>query len=386
VIVRAGIFYDGTLAEPRKNVDLLTDGDRIAEIRNAAEGTAVDLSAACVTPGLVNAHVHIVGSGEANTMAAVASMNQNQTMIAAVANAAKTLRSGITMVRDLGSNLGIAPAVRDAIDAGKIPGPRMRAAGRALCMTGGHGWFVGCQIDSPWEARKAVREELFAGADCIKVIATGGVLTKGAVPGNAQLLPEELEAAISEAHRHGLRVAAHAIGTEGINNALRAGIDSIEHGHMLDDESIALFKMHDVYLVPTLAAPTCILENIADGGQPAFVVQKAEHVNEAMLRNIRRAYEAGVKIAGGSDAGTPFNYHDNYAREVELMHQLLGMTPQQALNAATSVAAELIGLHRGVLAPGEPADLVLFARDIQNDIRTLREPQVVIKAGKPIAR
>jgi imidazolonepropionase-like amidohydrolase len=105
-----------------------------------------------------------------------------------------------------------------------------------------------------------------------------------------------------------------------------------------------------------------------------------------MLRNIRRAYEAGVKIAGGSDAGTPFNYHDNYAREVELMHQLLGMTPQQALNAATSVAAELIGLHRGVLAPGEPADLVLFARDIQNDIRTLREPQVVIKAGKPIAR
>ena len=307
-------------------------------------------------------------------------------MLAAVTNAAKSLRAGVTTVRDLGSNLGIGQALRDAIDAGTIPGPRMRAAGRALCMTGGHGWWIGRPIDSPWDARKAVREELLAGADCIKMIATGGVLTKGAVPGNAQLLPDELEAAINEAHRHGLRVAAHAIGTEGINNALRAGIDSIEHGHMLDDESIELFKTHNVYLVPTLAAPTCILEHIHDGGQPAFVIAKAEQVNEAMLRNIRRAYEAGVKIAGGSDAGTPFNDHDNYGREVELMHQLLGMTPQQALHAATNVAAELIGLHRGVLAPGEPADAVLFARDINEDIRTLREPQLVIKAGTAITR
>jgi imidazolonepropionase-like amidohydrolase len=381
VILRAGILYDGTLAEPRKNVDLVIEGERITEIRNASEGTSPDFSAACITPGLVNAHVHMVGSGEPNTMAVIALMNQNQAMLAAVSNAAKTLRAGITMVRDLGSHLGIGEALRDAIDGGAIPGPRMRAAGRALCMTGGHGWFIGRQIDSPWDARKAIREELFAGADCIKLIATGGVLTKGAVPGNAQLLPDELEAAINEAHRHGLRVAAHAIGTEGIKNALRAGIDSIEHGHMLDDEAIALFKERDVYLVPTLAAPTCILEHIHDGGQPAFVVQKAELVNEAMLRNIRRAYEAGVKIAGGSDAGTPFNLHENYSREVELMHQLLGMTPQQALHAATNVAADLVGLHRGVLAPGEPADAVLFARDISDDIRTLREPQRVFKAG-----
>ena len=317
----------------------MIDNDRITEIRNAASGTQPDFTAACITPGLVNAHVHMIGSGEANTMATVASMDQNQAMLAAVANAMKSLRAGVTTVRDLGSHLGIAQALRDAIDGGKVPGPRMRTAGRALCMTGGHGWWIGRAIDSPWDARKAVREELLAGADCIKMIATGGVLTKGAVPGNAQLLPDELEAAISEAHRHGLRVAAHAIGTEGINNALRAGIDSIEHGHMLDDESIELFKTRDVYLVPTLSAPTCILEHIHDGGQPAFVIQKAEQVNEAMLRNIRRAYEAGVKIAGGSDAGTPFNDHDNYAREVELMHRLLGMTPQQALHAATNTAA-----------------------------------------------
>jgi imidazolonepropionase-like amidohydrolase len=384
VILRAGILYDGTLSAPKRNVDIVIDGGHVSEIRNAAEGIAPDATAACITPGMVNAHVHLIGSGEPNTMAAIALANQNQLMLAAVANAAKSLRAGVTTVRDLGSPHGIAPALRDAIDAGGVPGPRMRAAGRALCMTGGHGWWIGRAIDSPFEARKAVREEMLDGADCIKVIATGGVLTKGAVPGNAQLLPDELDSAISEAHRHGLRVASHAIGTEGIKNALRAGIDSIEHGHMLDDEAIELFKARDVYLVPTLSAPTCILEHIHDGAQPAFVVEKAQRVNEAMLRNIRRAFETGVKIAGGSDAGTPYNPHENYAYEVELMHSLLGMTPQRALHAATAVAAELIGLHRGTLSPGEPADLLLLGRDIAEDIRALREPQRVIKAGTTI--
>ncbi|MGA8535717.1 MAG: amidohydrolase family protein [Candidatus Tumulicola sp.] len=379
-VVRAGTLYDGTLEPPKRNVDLVIDGSgRIAGL-TAASGEC-DLQAACVTPGLVNAHAHLEASGEPDLMGAFVTTPPNQRLLNAVANARKTLEAGITTIRDVGCSNGFAQSVRDAIDAGKIPGPRMRCAGAVLCMTGGHGWPIGRMVDSPWDARKAVREQLFAGADCIKLIATGGVLTKGAVPGNAQLTPDELEAAVDEAHRHGLRAAAHAIGTLGIKNALRAGIDSIEHGTLLDDEAIALFKERRTYLVPTLSAPTCIMSHLEDGTQPQYVVDKARGLNEVMLTNLRRAYEAGVRFAGGSDAGTPYNYHENYALEIELMWSMLGMTAQQALHAATAVAAELIGLHGGILAVGEPADLLLLDRDAGDDVRALREPKTVMKGG-----
>jgi imidazolonepropionase-like amidohydrolase len=379
MIVRAGVLYDGTLEPPKRRVDLVIADGRISEIRTATG--ECDLEGACVTPGLVNAHAHLEGSGEPDMMGMIQTTTPNQRLLRAVANACKSIKAGVTTIRDVGSSNRIAADVRDAIEEARIPGPRMRAAGAVLCMTGGHGWPIGRAVDSPWDARKAVREQMLGGADCIKMIATGGVLTKGAVPGNAQLTLDELQAAIDEAHRHGLRVAAHAIGTQGIKNALRAGIDSIEHGSLLDDEAIALFKERNVYLVPTLSAPTCILANLERGEQPKYVVEKARGLNDAMLGNIRKAYDAGVRIAGGSDAGTPYNYHENYAQEVELMWSLLGMTPQQALHAATNVAAELIGLHRGLLAVGEPADLLLLRRDAGEDVRALREPQLVFKNG-----
>jgi imidazolonepropionase-like amidohydrolase len=379
MIVRAGILYDGTLEPPKRNVDLVVNEGRIEALR-AASGQC-DLEAPCVTPGLVNAHAHLEASGEPDMMGMISTTTRNQRMLRAVENARKSVKAGVTTIRDVGCSNAIAPDIRDAIEEGRIPGPRMRAAGAVLCMTGGHGWPIGRAVDSPWDARKAVREQMWAGADCIKLIATGGVLTKGAVPGNAQLTPDELSSAIEEAHRHGLRVAAHAIGTQGIKNALRAGIDSIEHGTLLDDEAIQLFKARNVYLVPTLSAPTCILAHLEDGQQPEYVQKKARSLGDVMTQNLRKAYENGVRIAGGSDAGTPYNYHEDYGREVELMWSLLGMTPQQALHAATSVAAELVGLHKGLLAVGEPADLLLLRADVGQDVRALREPQLVLKGG-----
>ena len=379
MIVRAGVLYDGTLEPPKRNVDLIVNDGRIEEFR-AASGEC-DLEAACVTPGLVNAHAHLEASGEPDMMGMISTTTRNQRLLRAVENARKSIKAGVTTIRDVGSSNAIAQDVRDAIEEGRIAGPRMRAAGAVLCMTGGHGWPIGRAVDSPWDARKAVREQMWAGADCIKLIATGGVLTKGAVPGNAQLTPDELSSAIEEAHRHGLRVAAHAIGTQGIKNALRADIDSIEHGTLLDDEAIELFKQRNVYLVPTLSAPTCILAHLEDGQQPEYVQKKARGLGDVMAKNLRKAYESGVRFAGGSDAGTPYNYHEDYAQEVELMWSLLGMTPQQALHAATSVAAELVGLHNGLLAVGEPADLLLLRADAGQDVRALREPQLVLKGG-----
>ena len=379
MIVRAGVLYDGSLDPPRKNVDLTIEDGVVQELRDA--GGRVDFEAACVTPGLVNAHAHLEMSGEADPMTAISAMPPLERMLRAVENAQKSLHAGVTTIREPGGSEAIAIRIRDAVNEGRLAGPRISAAGYVLCMTGGHGWFIGREVDSPWDARKAVREQRKAGADCIKLIATGGVLTKGAVPGLAQLLEEEMRAACDEAHRHEMRVAAHAIGTEGIKNALRAGVDSIEHGHMLDDEALELFARTGAYLVPTLTAPTCILEHAEEGGQPEYVVRKAREVNEHMLRNIKRAFKAGVKIAGGSDAGTPFNYHDAYAEEVLLMERVLGMTPHQALHAATATAAELTGLHRGILAQGEPADLLLLDRDAGKDLTALRSPRAVFKAG-----
>lgn len=384
MIVRAGVLYDGSMKRPRRNADLVIEDGRISAIRDA-QGEC-DREAACVTPGMVNAHVHLEMSGQPDPIGIVNHYTAIQRTLHAVENARKTLRAGVTTVRDVGANDAIAIEIRDAVEAGRIPGPRLRAAGKVLCMTGGHGWPIGRAVDSPWDARKGVREQRLSGADCIKLIATGGVLTKGAVPGVAQLTIEEMSAACEEAHRHDMRVAAHAIGTEGIKNALRSGVDSIEHGHMLDDEAIELFKERGAYLVPTLTAPTCILEHAENGGQPDYVVRKAREINEHMLRNIRRAFEAGVKVAGGSDAGTPFNFHERYADEVVLMHKLLGMTPQQALHAATAVAAELIGLHRGILAAGEPADLLLLETDIERDLATLTHPVAVIRGGEDVTR
>lgn len=363
---------------------MLVAGERITHVGDGATviPTGVrTIEAPCVVPGLINAHVHLEMSGEAQTTSVFVLTTPTQRALACAENARKTVYSGVTTVRDLGSTENLAIDVRDAVAAGRIPGPTVLAAGRAVCMTGGHGWFVGRQADGELDVRIAVREQRRDGADCIKFIATGGVLTKGAVPGIEQLDEDELRSGITEAHKHGMRCAAHAIGAGGIRNALRAGIDSIEHGHLVDDEGIALFLEHDAYLVPTLAAIRCIVESGENAGMPDFVLRKARDIAEHAATNLKKALAAGVKFAGGSDAGTPFNAHDAYAYELELMQSMLGMSARQALRTATVTGADLLAIDRGKLGVGNVADLVLLRSEIDGDARPYRAPIAVIKAG-----
>ncbi len=382
--IRFGALHDG-LGAPKQRGTMLLDGGLVTQVGGPEleipAGTRT-IEAACVVPGLINAHVHLEACGETQTMTVFVLTTPTQRALACASNARKSLEAGVTTVRDLGSTEKLSIDTRDAINAGTIVGPNVVAAGRAVCMTGGHGWFLGRQADGEWDVRKAVREQLRDGADCIKFIATGGVLTKGAVPGIEQLCEDELRAGIEEAHKHGLRCAAHAIGSGGIKNALRAGIDSIEHGHLVDDEGIALFVERDAYLVPTLAAIRCIVDADPSAGMPDFVVRKAREIAEYAETNLRRARSAGVRFAGGSDAGTPFNYHDAYAYEVELMQSMLGMTAREALRAATVGSAGLLGVKRGTLGPSDVADLLVLGSDIDASPYALRDPQVVIKRGE----
>jgi imidazolonepropionase-like amidohydrolase len=384
IAIRTGRLYDGTDAAPRQNATLVLEEGRIAGIAGTDGPADADRTyeAAAVVPGLINSHVHLEVNGEPDTATFFLIRTPAERTLDSARNARLSLEAGVTTVRDLGGAATNAIVLRDAIARGEHVGPTIVPAGRALCMTGGHGFFLGSrETDGPWDARKAVREQRKAGATCIKLIATGGVLTKGAVPGQDQLTEDEMRAAVTEAHTHDMRVAAHAIGTNGIKNALRAGVNSIEHGHLLDDEAIELFKQRGTYLVPTLAAVWRIYENVAGGAQPDYVVRKATEIYHQAGENIGKAYRAGVKIAGGSDAGTPYNRHEDYAYEVELMSTVLGMTPQQALTAATATAAQLLGVDAGVLAAQRPADLLLLDRDPGADVRAVREPRVVIKGG-----
>ena len=387
LIVRFGTLHDN-VGKPRRNGVLVIEGDHITEIGDRVAGAADKtggarvLEAVCVVPGLINAHAHLEMSGEAQTTSVFILTTPTQRTMTCAENASKSLRAGVTTIREIGGTENIAMDLRDAIDAGRLPGPKIVAAGQPICMTGGHGWWAGRQADGPWDVCKAVREQRRGGADCIKFIATGGVLTKGAVPGIEQLTEDEMRAGIDEAHKHGMHCAAHAIGTSGIKNAIRAGIDSIEHSHLIDDDGIRLMVERGTYLVPTLSAIMCIIEAGPDAGMPDFVTRKAREILEHAEGNLRKARAAGVKFAGGSDAGTPFNYHDAYWRELELMQSMLGMNAREALFAASASAADLLGVKRGRLQEGEIADLLLLDHDIDSDARAFRDPTVVIKNGR----
>jgi imidazolonepropionase-like amidohydrolase len=389
VILRGATLIDGTGAPPVRDRAVVVTDRRISSIvadRPPRDGAVLDLGGLTLLPGLVNCHAHLCLSGDADPSRTLTDESYAATVVNAVVRARRTVEAGVTTVRDLGGREYAEIAVRDAVRAGLVPGPRILCAGRAVCITGGHGWrLLGRQADGPDDLRRAVREQLRAGADVIKLIATGGVMTPGVDPRAAQLTLEELRAGVDEAHRARRRAAAHAMADEGIAWCLDAGIDTIEHGVFLTEALAARMATQGTALVATLVAPHAIVEGGLAAGIPEFAVTKSLALRERHLESFRLALRAGVTIAAGTDAGTPLNPHGTIVPELALMVGA-GMAPLQALRAATSVAAQVLGIaaDTGSIAPGLAADLIAVEGDPATDIKALDAIRLVIADGRTV--
>ncbi len=385
------IFTHGNIVDVIQET-VIADGSVLAEdgvIREigteipAPDGAkVVDLKGKTMTPGLFNCHVHMCADAGTGVHQQISQAAQ---AIRAVKNLRTLVNSGVTYIRDAGAPAYIDVDLHNAQLAGDIVAPEMQTSCRCICMTGGHGHAEGREADGPDECRKAAREQLKAGANWIKVMATGGVMTKGVEPGSPQLTEEELRAAIEEAHKAGARTFTHAQGMTGIKNALRAGVDSIEHGFYMDQWCYDFMKEHDVFYVPTLAAPYWIQKYGTEAGIPDFMVRKVERTIADHQENFRRAHKAGVKIALGTDAGTPFNSYDKTAFEAVLMVQN-GMTPMEALQCGTLHAARLLGVTdtHGSITVGKRANFAVFEGDPLEDIQALLDCAMTVIGGEVV--
>ncbi len=387
ILIGAAVI-DGTGSEPVKGRAVVVEDGRIAGVvdeARAPRGERVDLAGHTLLPGLINCHVHLCLGAEPDPVRPLREEPLGLTAIKALARARQTVEAGVTTVRDLGGREYAELAVRRAVQDGLFAGPRILAAGRPICMTGGHGHWLAREADGPDDARKAVREQLKAGVDVIKLIATGGVMTAGVEPGSPQLTREEMRAAIEEAAKAGRRTAAHAQGASGIRDAVLAGISSIEHGIYLTEEIIARMRQEGTYLVPTLIAPAAIAAGGLAAGIPDFMVRKAEAVIPAHVASFQQALRSGVLIAAGADSGTPLNPHGSLVPELELMVKY-GMAPLGAIRAATSAAADLLGLGAtiGRIAPGYAADLIAVAANPAERIQALGDVRRVWLGGRPL--
>ncbi|NWF92801.1 MAG: amidohydrolase family protein [Syntrophaceae bacterium] len=363
---------------------VLVEGERIAkvsekEISIPKEAQRIDLEGRSLLPGFIDCHVHLCLDGSPDPIGALVREHASMVTLKAAEAARRTLLAGVTTVRDMGGKEGIDLGLKAAIRSGLILGPRMLASGRLICMTGGHGWQLGKEADGPDEVRKAAREEVKAGVDVVKLMATGGVMTPDVEPGSEQLTEDELRAGIEEAHKAGRRTATHAMGTQGILNALRAGIDSIEHGVFLNEEAISLMVKRAVPLVPTLSALYHIEKKGIAAGIPAFAVEKTLRIKPFHLESVRMARESGVCVAMGTDAGTPFNLHgENLGELMRLME--VGYSAMEAIQAATQVAAKVVGLEKelGTIEEGKLADLVVVEGDPIEEIDILLKPEAIL--------
>ena len=390
LVLSGARIIDGTGAEPVRGRSVVVDKGVIAAVvddARAPRGSRMDLAGHTLLPGLINCHVHLCLGGEADPVRPLREEPLATTAIKALVRARQTAEAGVTTVRDLGGREYAEIAVRRAIQDRLVDGPRIVAAGRPVCMTGGHGHWLAREADGPDDARRAVREQLKAGADVIKIIATGGVMTPGVEPGSPQLTLAEMRAAIEEAGRAGRRTAAHAMAATGIRDAIAAGITSIEHGIYLTEEIVAHMRRDGTFLVPTLNAPAAIATGGLAAGIPDFMVRKSELVVPPHVASFRLAHQSGVRIAAGADSGTPLNFHGSLLPELSLMVKY-GMTPLEAIRSATATAADCLGLGDtvGRVAPGYAADLIAVAGDPAERIEALADLRLVLVGGRALLR
>lgn len=405
LLVRAGRLVDGVSAAPREKVTLVVEGERIAAVEPgfrapAAGERLVDLSDATVLPGFIDLHVHL--GMEMSPGAYIEQFTRNPADLAlrAAAHARKTLRAGFTTVRNLGDSYNVTISLRDAIRAGWVEGPRVFTAGKAIGTTGSHadptnGW---CELivgdpgpkegvaNGPDEMAKAVRQRYKDRADLIKITATGGVLSLARSPNAPQFTEDEVAAVVRTARDYDLPVAVHAHGAEGMKRALRAGVDSIEHGTQMDDEAIRLFKEKGAWYVPTLSAGIFVGEKAKVPGYfPEVVRPKAELIGAQIRATAAKAVKAGVPIAFGTDAGV--GPHGENGKEFGYLVEA-GMTPMEAVQAATSRAAKVLRAAKdlGSLEAGKYADLVAYRKDPLADVSVLvTPPDLVMKSGAVVA-
>jgi imidazolonepropionase-like amidohydrolase len=403
VVIHAGALLDRPGRAPRRNASIIVRGNRIERVEDGfapvpAGGRLIDLRDRFVLPGLIDSHVHLT-SDRAGIEGQLAGITESTPLRAyeAAWNAQKTLQAGFTTVRNLGSADGVTLGLRDAIARGWATGPRIVDAGSGISTTTGHmdptlgmreefhealrSGMTTC--DGADDCRRAVRRQIARGVDLIKIATTGGVNSRIGLGLGAQMFEDEVRAVVETAHLYGKKVAVHAHGADGINLALRAGADSIEHGTLIDEESLRLFRSSRAYYVPTLSTVNGYLERLRTNpnAYTGEVREKIEWRIGITGQALRRAVPAGVRIAFGTDAGV--SMHGRNADEFVLMVQH-GMTPMQALVAATVNAADLLGLAAeiGSIEPGKSADIVAVSGDPLADVAAMRDMRFVMRAGR----
>ncbi|MGQ0666578.1 MAG: amidohydrolase family protein, partial [Nitrospiraceae bacterium] len=379
VAIHRACLIDGTGAV-LDQATVLVRGSRIAAAGPSQEITIpkgsrrIDGRGLTIIPGLIDCHVHLCLGGEPDVVGTVESEPPSYTLLKSARHARMTIEAGFTTVRDVGARDHSIFALKRAIESGILPGPRIVGAGLAICMIGGHARFIGREVEGAEQVRQAVADQIAAGAEVVKVIASGGVLTPGTSPDQAQMTMEELSAAVDTARRAEKKVAAHAHGASGMKNAIHAGAHSIEHATLLDDEAGELMRRHGVYIVPTLSALATTAAGRPGCGIPDSVLSKAKSMTKHHQASFKKAHRSGLLIAMGTDAGTPFNYHGDNAQELDRM-VAFGMTPMEAIVASTSAAARLIGIQDsvGIIRKGFQADLVVIEGNPLRRIEILRD-------------